>query len=118
MLYIDNVGNSSIRFGDAVGGGTHPKTLPNNMVARSSEVVGNDTTGRVWINDTDSNANILNCYDPAQITLNGVIYGDASNFVMQFNAMIAGTTFVTTTTTTSAVTTTTTAPVTTTTTTV
>ena len=95
MLYIDDVGNESVRFGDAVGGGDVQKTLPNNLVARSSESVGNDTTGRVWVSDKDTGAVILDVFNPALITLDGVIYPAAGNFVQAFNAMIAGETLVT-----------------------
>lgn len=116
MLYIDDIGNNTIRFGDAVGGGTYPKFLPNNMVARTSQKAGDDTTGRVWISNTDDDGNILNNYKPSDITLSGTVYTDGGAFVQAFNALMAEETLVTTTTTT-AVTTTTTVPVTTTTTT-
>lgn len=111
MLYIDDIGNNTIRFGDAAGGGTYPKFMANTLTARSDEM------GRVWITDTVTEDGVLNCYDPTQINLEGSVYTVAGAFIQAFNAMIAEEAMVTTTTTTAAVTTTTTRPVTTTTTT-
>lgn len=110
MLYIDDVGNNTVRFGHAVGGGDYAKYLPNNMAARSSEQVGGDSVGRVWITDTDTNESVVDCYDPALITLDGVVYANPGNFVQAFNAMVEGDELVlaTTTTTTELATTTTT----------
>lgn len=100
MLYIDDVGNNTVRFGHEVGGGDYAKYLPNNMAARSSEQVGGDSVGRVWVTDTDTNESIVDCYDPAKITLDGVVYANPGNFVQAFNAMIAAEDSATTTTTT------------------
>lgn len=111
MLYIDDIGNNTIRFGNAAGGGTYPKFMANNLIARSDEI------GRVWVEETVTGTEVLNCYDPTQINLEGSVYTVAGAFVQAFNAMIAEEAMVTTTTTTAAVTTTTTRPVTTTTTT-
>ena len=111
MLYIDDIGNNTIRFGDAVGGGTYPKFMANNLTARCDEI------GRVWVEETVDGTGIINCYDPSQINLEGSVYTVAGAFVQAFNAMIAEEAMVITTSTTRAATTTTTRPVTTTTTT-
>ena len=103
MLYIDDIGNNTIRFSDTLGGGGYDKYLPNNMVARGDEI------NRVWVLNSDSGLNELNSYDPANITINGVVYVYAANFVPAFNAMMAEEAALTTTTTTGVTTTTTTA---------
>ncbi|MBN2661586.1 MAG: hypothetical protein JXR54_09995 [Tannerellaceae bacterium] len=117
MLYIDYLGNNTVRFGDAVGGGTNQKVFGNTLAARCAEPVGDDTTGRVWIQDTETGFEVLNNTKTSDITLNGAVYSDCGAFVQAFAASIAGETLVTTTSTTAAATTTTTAAVTTTTTT-
>ena len=118
MLYIDYLGNDTIRFGDAAGGGDYQKVMSSlSLTARCAEKVGDDTTGRVWIQDEDNEVDVLCNAQVSDITLNGTVYADCGAFVQAFNASIAEETLVTTTTTTSATTTTTTVPVTTTTTT-
>ena len=114
MLYIDYLGNNTVRFGDAVGGGTNQKVFTNLLSARCAEPIGDDVTGRVWIQDTETGLSVLNNTVPSDITLNGVVHTNCGAFVQAFNASIAEEALVTTTSTTS---TTTTVPVTTTTTT-
>lgn len=80
MLYIDDIGNNTIRFGNAVGGGQYTKYLSKPLYAES------DLLGRVWIKDGYTDINYLNCYDPSQITLDGTVY-DAENFVSEFNIL-------------------------------
>lgn len=103
MLYIDDVGNNTVRFASSAAG-ANAVYYPNTLSARSDEL------DLVWIVDEETNNGVLNAYNPDEITLDGVVYS-APNFVQAFNAMVAGDTYVQTTTTT------TTAPVTTTTTT-
>lgn len=78
MLYIDDIGNNTIRFGNAQGGGSYPKFLSKPLYAES------DLLGRVWIKDGYTGINYLNCYDPSQITLEGTVY-EVDDFVSEFN---------------------------------
>lgn len=104
MLYIDDVGNNTIRFSNTNGGGGTDKFLPNNMVARSDEI------GRVWIANKDAEDSQLDCYKPTEITVSGTVYANAGHCVQALNALFAeeAVALATTTTTTAAITTTTT----------
>jgi len=106
MLYIDDIGNNTIRLSDTSGGGgTADATFTNNAVAWSDEI------DRVWCQNKDSNVMILNCYDPAKITVGGTAYANASHCAQALNALFAEEAVaLLTTTTTAAATTTTTAP--------
>lgn len=79
MLYIDSIDNNSIRFGDAVGGGTYPKIYSKNLMARKDEI------DRIWINNIDTGEAALVCALTAEITLAGSVYGTAALFVVAFN---------------------------------
>ena len=78
MLYIDDIGNNTIRFGNSSGGGEYTKYLTKPLYAES------DLLGRVWIKDGYTGINYLNCYDPSQITLEGTVY-EVDDFVSEFN---------------------------------
>lgn len=103
MLYIKNLDDNNVMFGDEPDGGTHKQVYPKNLVARS------DVAGRVWISDTDLKGNVLNNYPHDEITLDGVVYNSADVFARAFNALMGNATFTTTTTTAPVTTTTTTA---------
>jgi hypothetical protein len=117
MLYVDYLGNNTVRLGDAAGGGTYQKLFTASaLTARCAEKVGDDTTGRIWIQDGENEVDVLCNEEVSNITFNGTVYSDCGALVMAFNAAVAEETLVTTTSTTAVPTTTTTVPVTTTTT--
>lgn len=90
MLYIDYIGNNTIRFSNKSGGGGVDKYLPNNMQSWADEI------DRIWIQDMDSELMILNCYKYSEITFNGNIYTDPETLVKEFNSVNISTTTTTT----------------------
>ena len=102
MLYIENIDAYSIRFRSVTTAGTFSQVLPKSLEARK------DTSDRVWISHTERKENIINNELPANVSLNGIVYGTAEEFVTAFNDNISSSTPYTTTTTTAAPTTTTT----------
>lgn len=84
MLYIDNIDDNSIRFGNAVGGGTHTQVFPKTLQARKDDI------DRIWITRTDKDENVLNIYPVDEITLEGTVYGTATAFVTAFNNLVGG----------------------------
>jgi len=79
MLYIDNIDDNSIRFGNAVGGGAYSKVYPKSLQARKDEI------NRIWIWQDQDTESVLDSGQVSEITLNGLVYGTAQGFVTAFN---------------------------------
>lgn len=94
MLYIDFIGNKSVRFSNLPDGNGRTKFMKTNLQARE------DSLGLVWIANIDNWKDVLNCYPPTDITLNGTVYIVSGEFVDEFNTLAQGTVATTTTTTT------------------
>lgn len=85
MLYIEKIDDNSIRFGNAVGGGTYPKVWPITLQAMTDE------TGRVWIFETNNEQTVLNNYDVDNINLEGSTYATGALFAAAFNNLVGAT---------------------------
>ena len=84
MLYIENIDDNSIRFGNAAGGGDAPRVLPKTLIA---ELHTND---RITIRNKESGEYVLHhgLYD--EINLDGVVYANPTLFVVMFNNSMGG----------------------------
>ena len=85
MLHIENIDDNSIRFGNAIGGGTYPSVYPKTLLAKTDT----QDPERVWITDRESKAGLLSGRDVSTINLNGTVYLTAMLFVIAFNNLVS-----------------------------
>lgn len=82
MIYIDSLDANTIRKSNVSGGGGYDKIYPKTLIAYSSEI------DRIYIIDRETGEYFVSLAECTNLTLNGVVYGSAVNFVKKFNEIM------------------------------